>query len=143
MERPWEPQASPYAYETFQVRAPLATHWRPATCQEIDCEQYRNGWAVHVEQVGPELAHAARTSGRRFDEHRIGEGQTYLVFEPGQQCFESTTHTVRLEREELYVLRGGDWRGNPSGQRHDLSPTSWTDAFGANQESLADEARRG
>lgn len=143
MERPWEPQASPYAYQTFQVKAPIKTHWRSATCAEVDCEKYREGWAVQLEGLDPEDLHAMRTSGRAFKQYDVAAGETWWVFEPGQACFAAATHIVRLEREELFVRRDGDWRANPTGRRDELAPTSWVDAFGENQESLAAEQQRG
>jgi hypothetical protein len=143
MERPIMPQATPYAYETFQVKAPIKTHWRRATCEEIDCEQWREGWAVRLEMLEPEDLHAMRNSGRAFKQYDVADGETWWVFEPGQPCFAAAAHITRLEREELFVLRDGDWRANPTGVRHELSPTSWVDSFGENQESLAEEARRG
>ena len=131
-----EPLASPYAYKTYQAKAPLDTHWTAATCAQVECEHYVNGWGVHVEAVGPELEHLARTSGRRYHEAQAGPGQTWLLFEPGQPCFEAGTHLRRLEREELFVLRDGDWRGNPTGRTATLTTQTWLDDFGEHQDRL-------
>lgn len=138
------PVGPPQAYKTYQIAAPLKTHWRPATCAEIDCEQYREGWAIQIQGLEPEDLHAIRTSGRHYTVHEVADGETWWVFEPGQPCFAAATHQCRLEREELFVLRGGDHRGNPTGRKPDLlSPPVWVDAFGENQESLAEEMERG
>ncbi|ACU71749.1 hypothetical protein Caci_2840 [Catenulispora acidiphila DSM 44928] len=50
-----------------------------------------------------------------------------------------------MEREPLYLVRGGDWRGNPTGQlplKHS-GPESWVDDFGEHQENITEEIERG
>jgi hypothetical protein len=139
-----EPNMPVSAYQTFQVASPLATHWRPATCEEADCEQYANGWRVRVEGLSPEDLHAIRTSGRQFHSVDVAEGETWLVFEPGQPCFKAAAHKVPLGRPELYVVRGGDWRGNP---RHEIKQhqraEDWVDHFATHQDKLAESIERG
>ena len=135
---------SPNAYESYEVKVPLATHWRRATCAEIDCPDYLSGWQVRVEHVPPALLHMARTSGRKFVPLHVRDGETYLVFEAGQPCFQVSTHRKRLERGEIFVVRRGDGRGNPTGDRTVMSgPTPWVDRFGENQEKLAARIQRG
>jgi hypothetical protein len=134
-----EPKLPAAAYKTYELAAPVATHWRKASCADIDCPRYLNGWRVHVEQIGPELTHAAKTSGRRFQELRVAEGQTYLVFEAGQPCFQVSEHRKRVDRPELYVVRDGDWRGNPrrtEARRHSR-PEHWVEDFAEHQDRLA------
>jgi hypothetical protein len=126
------------------VKIPLSTHFRKATCAEVDCPQYTNGWKIRVEQLPPELLHAARTSGRRYRELHVSEDETYLIFEAGQACFQESTHRKRLDREEIFLRRDGDSRGNPTGNRviH-TSPGAWADDFGEHQNKLSDAAERG
>lgn len=140
-----EPQMPAAAYKTYSIAAPASTHFRKATCQEVDCPRYLNGWRVHVEQIGPELTHAAKTSGRRYREMRVAEGQTYLVFEAGQPCFQAGEHRKRLDRPELFIVRDGDWRGNPRGTeaRRHARPEDWVDDFATHQGRLADAHRQG
>lgn len=148
MQRPInriQPQMPAAAYKTYSIAAPLSTHYRPATCQEVDCPRYLNGWRVHVEQVGPELTHTAKNSGRRYQELRVAEGQTYLVFEAGQPCFQASEHRMRIDRPELYIVRDGDWRGNPRGTqaRQHARPEHWVEDFAEHQQGLADTAQKG
>lgn len=143
-----EPKMPASAYKTYSIAAPVATHWRKASCAEVDCPRYLNGWRVHVEQLTPELLHTAKTArhpvnGRwvpyRYTEVRVTEGQTYLVFEAGQPCFAAAEHRKRVERPELYVVRDGDWRGNPRGteaRRHER-PEHWVEDFAEHQDRLA------
>lgn len=137
------PRFDPRNYQTYSIHAPLSTHWRKATCVEVACPNYLNGWRVRVEHLPPELLHQARTSGRRYTELAVREGETYLVYEAGQPCFEASTHRARVERPELYVIRDGDARGNPTGRRRQVDGVAWNDDFGEHQERIADLMKEG
>lgn len=132
------------AWTTYSIQTPISTHFRKATCAEVDCEAYRCGWRVHVEAIGPELTHAAKTSGARFVVQEVGPGHTYLVFEAGQICFGAARHRVRVGRPELFVVRHGDWRGNPSGQRRvHTDMAGWIDDMSTNRDKLMTRLARG
>ncbi|MFD9398337.1 hypothetical protein ACFWA4_05890 [Streptomyces sp. NPDC060011] len=107
------PQMPAHAYTTYSVLSPVATHFRRATCAEVGCEAYENGWRVRKETLTPEFLHLATTSGRKFTVLSVGPGETYLVYYAGQPCFGASDHKAPLDRPEFYVVRNGDWRGNP------------------------------
>jgi len=141
-----QPLMGPEAYKTFEMRSPLSTHFRKATCAEAGCEHYRLGWQTRVEGLPPEMLHAAKTSGRKYTEQRIAEGETYLVFEAGQPCFRAPQHRMRInDRPPLYIVRDGDWRGNPRGTKARLhqNPGDWVDDFATHQQAIADEIAKG
>ena len=140
-----QPLMDAAAYKTYEMRSPLSTHFRPATCAEVDCPHYLNGWRVHLEALTPDLQEAARKSGRRYREERVAEGQTYLVFEPGQQCFRVSQHRARVDRPPLYIVRDGDHRGNPRGTKARLhqNPANWVEDFATHQQAIADEIEKG
>lgn len=144
LNRP-DPLMAPQAYKTYAVVAPLSTHWRKATCAEVDCPHYLNGWRTRVENCTPDLLHAAKTSGRRYREMRIAEGESYLVFEAGQPCFAAAAHRKQIGRPPLYIVRDGDWRGNPrrTRARQHLNPANWVEDFSEHQQKLADEIKKG
>lgn len=140
-----QPKLGPQFYKTYAMVAPLSTHWRPATCAEVACPHYTGGWQVRVEGLPLDLLHAAKTSGRRYQEKRVGEGETWLVFEPGQDCFKASEHRARVSRPELYVVRDGDHRGNPRGTQarvHD-KPEHWLEDFAGHQQAIADAIKEG
>lgn len=139
------PRSGPEAYKTYGIRMPLNTHWRKATCAEVECPDHTHGWRVRIEHLTAELLHTARTTGRRYREMAVKEGETYLVFEAGQSCFRAADHRIRIERPELYVVRDGDWRGNPRGTNATVhsGPDSWVDDFASHQDNLAAEANKG
>jgi hypothetical protein len=148
VERPvfrLEPAMPAAAYKTYRIVAPVATHFRPATCAEVNCPAYVKGWKVHVEELPPHLLHAAKTSGRRYREMHVAEGETYLVFEPGQSCFRSGEHRTRIDRPELFVVQGGDHRGTPRGTeaRRHARAADWVDDFAEHQSRLSDEQQKG
>lgn len=139
-----EPAMGVDAYKSYTIAAPLATHWRPATCEEIRCEQQANGWQIRKEHLDEQMLHIATHAGRRYREIQVREGETYLVYDAGQKCFKASEHRLPLERPELYLVRSGDWRGNPSGEvlQHSSAAT-WTEDFGEHQERLADRMKQG
>lgn len=140
-----DPAMPPEAYKTWSMVSPIETHMRQATCEEVGCDHYTQGWRVHLEALTPGLQHAARTSGRKYTEQHVSPGQTYLVFEPGQPCFKATTHRAPIGRPPLFLVRDGDHRGNPRRtptRRYDR-PDQWVDDFATHQTKLADEIRKG
>lgn len=125
--------------KTYAISAPISTHHRKATCREVDCEAWRYGWKTLLDvttDIGVRQAkYITGTSGRAHTV--LNKGTTLeFTFPPGQQCF--AAHTVPLEREPLYVVRGGDFRGNPRGTapRQLLAP-HWVDDFANHQDTIA------
>lgn len=111
-------KAPAHTMRTFQIDQPLETHYRRATCAEVDCTAHANGWVMGFDLSDPDRAAAARWirdhSGRTFSA-KVAEGKVTLTFAAGQTCF--AKHRMPLEREPFYVVRGGDFRGNPTGYR--------------------------
>lgn len=141
-----QPLMGPEAYKTYAVVSPLGTHFRPATCEEVGCPHYANGWRVRVEGLPPELVHAARTSGRKYMEQHVADNETWLVFDAGQACFRASDHRTRKsDRPPLYVVRDGDYRGNPrrTKDRVHHTPDNWLDDFATHQQAIADEIEKG
>lgn len=151
-----QPLLGPEAYRTFSMRAPLETHWRVATCTEVQCPREEFGWQTAIlegDEFGDRQAHYIRKlSGRKFTESRREDGYTVFSFEAGQRCFETVIrggkvvngHPKRVERPELFIVRGGDWRGNPREEAPVVRrPEDWVDEFANHQNKLADLAQRG
>jgi hypothetical protein len=75
-------------------------------------------------------------SGRKYKTQRTRAGLTAFIFFPDQDCF--NTHYVSLEREPLYIVRGGDWRGNPEQVRAvRRTEEQWVDDFSEHQQKIA------
>jgi hypothetical protein len=136
------------AYKTYQIVAPRATHWRSATCAEIGCRAHERGWKTLADLATVQgqrmTAYIRSMSGRAFTEERTSPTTITFTFSPGQQCFGSDKHQVPLEKDPIYVVRGGDWRGNPRGDRRiHTRPADWVDDFATHQGRLADTIERG
>lgn len=146
-----EPARPVTQMQTYGLSAPQATHYRPATCREVGCPNYVNGWMSGFDVTDPEQARACRIvrehSGRLFTVKEItGRGgvvtNVVLTFGPGQECF--LPHRVALEREPVYYLRDGDWRANPTGRKIVFSSSvSFVDDFGEHQEKIKTLVERG
>lgn len=154
---------TPNMYQTYQVLAPLHTHWRHAKCSEVDCAgshpircedagcgHHENGWRTVLPQNSP-LCRDVRASGRTFIElPPDSEGKIHFTFPPGQQCFAGhmseggpcqmkDRHLVSLERPGLYVVREGDRRDRTGWRQQFKSPELWAEHFAEHQDKVRDQ----
>ncbi len=141
------PLMGPMAYKTYTLRP----RFRKATCAEVECEQWLNGWTFSVAMLAadPQLDRIARNSGRHY-RVQVHEGQEYLVFPPGQPCFAAGNHKIQLEEETplLFVGRGDprtfDPRTNlPRDARQHSRCEDWVDDFANHQDKLNTAIERG
>ncbi|MCP4960927.1 MAG: hypothetical protein GY925_16880 [Actinomycetia bacterium] len=136
--RPRTPAAGPGGFSTYQIKP----YWRSATCAEVDCAAYLQGWSTFVDVgsvLGREQADYLRFhSGRRFTEHPDLGGRIEFRFPGGQTCF-AGDHKVPAEEEPIYFWRPGDHRGGYV--RHDVRiydrPEQWVDDFASNTDTVA------
>ena len=110
-----QPALSVAAYKSYEIKAPLATHWNVITCADAGCEHHETGWDSVIDErteLGQRQAHyIRRESGRRFREERQPDGLTRFSFEAGQKCF--TEHRGRNMRPERFVETGRRSPGQP------------------------------
>lgn len=148
LSRPWE-QVPNYPgaehFKTYALISPLRTHHRPATCAEVECPKWTQGFKAVCDTStvqGLANARAIERSGRRRTFTQAGPIVTY-EFPAGQQCFDR--HTVSLEREPLYVVKGGDHRGNPRSVPRvtHRNAADWVDDFATHQLEIAERTQRG
>ncbi len=139
-------KAGPEAFKTYQIVAPLKTHWRPATCDEVDCQKRAKGFQAQIDvstDLGRRQAHYIENlAGLRYRRQVMGMMVIY-TFPAGQRCFDP--HKVPLEREPLYIVRGGDHRGNPRGtpKRAHRTGSLWVEDFAEHQDRIATAIERG
>lgn len=130
------------AYQTYQIRAPRDVGAKSA-CEQANCQAWRYGWESSIDESTPlgqqQAAYIRAQSGRTFRELKTEAGLTVFRFEPHQRCF--AEHGTR---PEIYLVRDGDWRGNPTGrQRQHTRPADWVEDFGEHQRAIADQIERG
>lgn len=136
---------------TYQMDQPLDTHFRAATCVEVDCANHATGWKMGFDLTDDEKARAARwirdKSGRAYTYELFGgsglpEYRVVFTFPAGQRCFR--THRVPLERDPFLVVRGGDFRGNPERQvRRHRSAEGFLDQWSNDLDKLNTVRERG
>jgi hypothetical protein len=133
------------AFKSYSMRYPLRTHWRKASCAEVECDQYRLGWDS-VCDISTELGrrqydymHSDRT--RSFTETRVGPTLVKFPYGPGNKPFAGPQHEhrVKIGRPPLMLVTGGDWRGNPRGTEPLVhkNAENWADDFATHQDRLA------
>jgi len=146
-----EPAIGPEFYKTYTVNAPITTHWRKATCEEYECDDFLYGFVLTVDigtELGQKQAYYVRhDKTRRCSEQKIDERIIKFVYGPGNNCFEPvrSTHRVPIGRPPFYLVSGGDWRGNPRGIETLVHrrPDDWVDDFATNQIRIAESVRKG
>ena len=138
-----QPQGPVSGYKTYEIARPLATHWRKASCEEVECQAYLNGWQTFIDESDDKGAAQAyyirRESGRGFVEMFNEHGITVFTFGAGQTCFSSgdNDHRIPLDREAFYMVQGGDWRKRIGERFTHATPDSWVNDFGEHQDQLA------
>lgn len=136
------PRLHTQAYKTYRIMSPLSTHYRPATCAEVECKAYTEGWTYKKADLDERLLYLVTHAGKAYKQ--IGFGQdTYLVFAPGQPCFQAPTHRVPLERPAFFVAGRGDYRSFSLRRAEKLSADNWVDSFATHQDHLKTFFERG
>ncbi len=126
------PAGPAQAYQTFEIKTPHGPSFeRPATCEEVDCDAWRNGWVTRV-PFGSGLAEAVVNSGRPYAETTgLDTAEREFMFAPGTPCFRSSTHriAIRPDQPQVFLVKDGDWRGNPMGTRPRVHqrPEDWVE----------------
>lgn len=109
-----QPQGPAGAYQTFSLRSRPDQAVR-TVCEQVACEAWRTGWESAIDErtdLGKaQAAYIRQQSGRTFRELKTEAGLTVFRFDSGQRCF--ADHKTR---PELYLVRDGDHRGNPTGR---------------------------
>ncbi|HEX3647272.1 MAG TPA: hypothetical protein VHV49_02535 [Pseudonocardiaceae bacterium] len=136
--------------DTYSIATPRATHWRTATCAEVECAEFVHGFESIVDESterGQAQAHYIRHDNTRAHvEQRgwSGPSMTLFTFPPGTPGF-GHRHQVPNGRPELFTRRQGDWRGcpNPSATVRFRSAQSFVDDSGERFENIRDLLARG
>lgn len=126
-------------YKTYRIASPVSTHYRPATCAEVDCKAFREGWTYKKSDLEREnLLYAVTHAGKRYRETNVDESpDTYLVFEPGQICFQARMHRISLDRPEFYFAGRGDFRSFSHRRATQFDkPEDWVDSFAHHQDII-------
>jgi hypothetical protein len=132
-----------HTMQTFGITAPKSTHYRKASCREVDCTNYKNGWRTTIDVADSlgrrQAAYIREHSGRSFSVSQSGT-RIAFTFRPGQSCF--AEHKVPLERDPIHFIRGGDWREHTS-RPVVMKRDDWLDKFANHQQQIHDRIKEG
>ena len=115
--------------QRYTVDMPLATHWRPATCEEVDCKYFVAVWRVNVPKGSPGEA-KLRISGRPFHEQTESNGTVTFEFPKGTPCLEPSRHRIQTERPANYLY------GSESTPGRIVGEDEWQGRFVTNLDDL-------
>ena len=143
---------------------PLKSHWRRATCREIECQPYGGGWWTRID-LSPTLDPDTLQSHQRADYYirhncerryiETWEGSTIAYhFEAGQDCFKTTCglcqacqegqacvndhHWIPLERDPIFIHQDSKGRVQTG-----LEYTEFFDRFNENSYKINRRAQQG
>lgn len=97
------------AHRTYGYKQPLQSHFRLASCQEVNCVDLRNGWSVRLAADMVDHINFIRSLKRYYTfTERTENGEVVFDFPPGAgpRCFKWKSHRVRNDRPPLFVVRG-------------------------------------
>lgn len=139
------PQLPVTAMQTYTISRPVGPQfWRKATCAEVKCERHLNGWVSKLDVGTTDGVKWARwiteKAGRNFTSTLVGQLLT-LTFPAGQECFKG--HRLPLERDPLFIVRGGDHRAFTGERRTHVRGEDWRDDMQETLDRVADRKRRG
>jgi hypothetical protein len=143
-----DPVLPAHLMKTYEMRFPTRTHFREASCVEVECDWYHKGQVVGFDLSVPAKVEAAQQFGTlckqlglTFTVNQVGT-TVQFTFQPGQRC--PRPHRVPLGRDPLYIVRGGDWRGNPRGtQIRHRNAADFTDDWQTSQAQVFDKIQEG
>ena len=115
----------------FEANWPSRTHWRKATCREVNCSHYMNGWVTRVAPGSPQDLYI-RADTERHHKLERGEEFNFYTFEPGQRCYRSGQHRIKLDRGP-WLTKNSLTRHSSYSEQFAMEPERWTDEF--NEES--------
>jgi len=141
--RPITPVGPVNAYETFSLRQRPAPRARRASCEEAGCAWWPAGFELRVDETTDlgqrQAAYLRADTSRPKPVERPAAGLTLFQYPPGTRCHGE--HWI--ETETLYLVRGGDWRGQTSPTRQHTRPEHWVEELGENQQRILDAQARG
>lgn len=121
--------------QSYRVAMPIATHWEQASCEDVDCPAFRNGW-VTILPVGDPLIATLRASGRSYREEAGDAGLLRFVFAAGQPCFRASTHRQQTDRPAIFI------HGNrETAESRVVQPNEWQERFAETLDGLSDERK--
>jgi len=145
-----EPTLGPQYFKTYAWKAPLESHWRRATCEEVNCEAMRNGFVMTIDlttELGRKQFHYLTKvdKDRSHSLQRTGPFEVKLIYGPGNPCMKRAEHRIQIGKPPILLVHEGDWRGNPRRAAPYIHryADDWTEDFMLHQQEIVDTIARG
>ncbi len=128
-----QPHLPVQAMQTYRISRPTATHTRPATCEEVDCPDFVKGYVVRLPRGDGRIALLRDAAAGRIDGLKRSMREVTGVDSAEQEflmngpCLKATQHRAPVDRPEIYLVRGGDWRANTGLIRKHTRPEHWVE----------------
>ena len=89
----------------WRIETPRSSHYRTASCAEVNCPNYQNGFQIILPTTMIVQIIAIRESRMQYNEEEMEGGLIRFVFAPGQECFEGQAgeHKTNLERDPIFL----------------------------------------
>lgn len=140
-----QPMMPAQNYKTYGFSRPLKTHWRSATCEDVDCTFYVNGWFSDIDESTADGQMQAmfirHDKTRSFKESKV-DGRTRFTYLPGTICFYHTTHRLPADMPPKFYVYGGDWRGKRGSVVY-RNADNWQEDLAEHQDQLIEIIKRG
>ncbi len=143
------PAAGPENFKTYSWSRPLSTHWRKATCEEVQCEDFTNGFVFTCDISTPlgerQYNYCSHDRERSYTIDEEGPYIRHFIYPPGNRGFAGNKHDHRLPvgREPLYAVRAGDWRKYLAPPVQHKYVDDWIEDMSENQNRIIEIQRRG
>ena len=112
----------------YSASWPLQTHWMAASCKEVDCPHFIEGWKTVVPDDSPQAAYIRHDKTRHHQEYRVDDGDIAFVFPSGQRCYNSPNHRRKLERGPWLTINSPSY--NPFAlERYAVDSIEWMEKF--------------
>ena len=125
------PLLTPDRLVTYKISAPIRSHWRPATCAEYECKAFREGFMMLID-TGTELGkrqhyYLTHDTSRSCRVEEAGAGLYKFIYGPGNTCFNSAEHRIRIGRPSNYLVLKGSAQQPVGLIRRHTSPEDWAE----------------
>lgn len=127
--------------QTFRAVRPIKTHFRVATCKEVNCPRFLGGFqsivpngSAQASYMRDDLQMSGHFCNRPHQERIHSDGMVAFDFPPGTECF--TEHKTLVGRDDLFMIETVT-------ARRRVQPNQWQDEINANAYSINKAQKEG
>jgi hypothetical protein len=135
------PELPTQFHRTYSIRNRPGS-FRKATCAEVECEAYLNGWTFTVQELSEKDYHLATNANRHFETVEVNKDRTLLVFPSGQPCFAAGSHKIENDKPKIYLAGRGDFRMFDPRKAVRFNSTDFLDKWASDMDKRNENLRR-